>query len=215
MLRTPDGTHDPNLEAGQLLLVPAGCTNEPPGASSKLSIVIGLLAHSVADGLALGAAQLSSLASAAPLPAAPALVASHGSGSGSSLSLVVFFAILLHKFPTAFALSALLARSSTRRFALASLAAFSLAAPVSAVVAFNLLAWAGTGNAAALDWWTGLGLVFSGGTFLFVATAVMKGGAEEEHGDDWKLTEKGKVALVIVGMLIPAGLTELVGAIKH
>ena len=42
----------------------------------------------------------------------------------------------------------------------------------------------------------------------------MKGGAEEEHGDNWKLTEKSKVALVIVGMIIPAVLTELVHSIK-
>ncbi len=231
LLHTPDGRLDDRLEAGQLLLVPAGATNpEAPGASSKLSIVIGLLAHSVADGLALGAAQLSSVSSA------PARDAAHD--SSPSLSLVVFLAILLHKFPTAFALSSLLSRSSTRRFALSSLAAFSLAAPVSAVAAFNVLAWLGTGDARALDWWTGLGvsgtrgatcnprlvtnraffaslqLVFSGGTFLFVATAVMKGGAEEEHGDNWKLTEKKKVGLVILGMVIPGLLTELVHFIK-
>ena len=151
LLHTPDGRVDDQLEAGQLLLVPAGATNpEAPGASSKLSIVIGLLAHSVADGLALGAAQLSSISSS------PAKEAAHD--SSSSLSLVVFFAILLHKFPTAFALSSLLSRSSTRKFALSSLAAFSLAAPVSAVVAFNVLAWLGTGDARALDWWTGLGV---------------------------------------------------------
>jgi len=57
-------------------------------------------------------------------------------------------------------------------------------------------------------------LAFSGGTFLFVATAVLKGEADEERGDDWKLSEKDKVGLVVVGMVIPAVLTELVHFIK-
>ena len=154
VLRTPDGCPDLHLETGELFFVPAGTVGpEAPSASSKASIVIGLLAHSVADGLALGAAQLSSVASA------PSTTTGQGSGAGSaSLSLIVFFAILLHKFPTAFALSSLLSRSSTRRFTIASLAAFALAAPVAALVAFNVLAWIGTGDARALDWWTGLGV---------------------------------------------------------
>lgn len=162
--------------------------------------MVGLLSHSVADGLALGASSLS----------AP----STDSGS-SSLSLIVFLAILLHKFPTAFALSTLLRRSSTPRFTLTSLAAFSLASPLSAVTAFNVLCWMGADSSSTLSWWTGLVLVFSGGTFLFVATTVMKGGAEEEHGEGWQLGEHRKVVYVCLGMLTPALLSELVHYIKQ
>lgn len=116
-------------------------------AGSKFSTTVGLLIHSLADGVALGAS------------------AGH---SHTSLGFVVFAAILVHKAPAAFGLtSVLLKQGFGKRTARAHLLAFSLAAPVGALVTWILVTLLGAGvSGASQMWWTGLVLVFSGGTFL-------------------------------------------------
>lgn len=160
-----------------------------------LSTVLGLLAHSVADGISLGASSSSS-----------------GTGVGetdsNSLDLLIFVAIMLHKGPTAFALSTLLLSSASpapslsssdpldstldrptgtsRRFITTSLFLFSLAAPLSAILTYFIISSlsmfsAEIGDPSAGDveklrgFYTGLVLVFSGGSFLFVANGVLNG----------------------------------------
>ena len=129
------------------------------------------------------------------------------SHSHSSLDLLVFLAIMLHKAPTAFALSSLLLSSScTPTFTRQSLLAFSLAAPVGALITYFLLALIGAGGDG-MGWWTGIVLVFSGGTFLFVATGVMNRENEEEGG----LGKASRMALVVAGMVTPGLLSRVVG----
>jgi zinc transporter 9 len=110
---------------------------------------IGLVIHSCADGIALGAS------STAP---------------STSLSFVIFFAIMLHKAPAAFGLtSVLLKQGLSKRTARTHLAFFSLAAPAGAVLTWAIVHLLGRGRLGGDDglaWTTGWMLLFSGGTFL-------------------------------------------------
>lgn len=110
---------------------------------------IGLVIHACADGIALGAS------STAP---------------STSLSLVIFLAIMLHKAPAAFGLtSVLLKQGVSKRTARTHLAAFSLAAPAGAIATWaivHLLGRSRLGGEDGLAWTTGWVLLFSGGTFL-------------------------------------------------
>lgn len=163
--------------------------------NSSLSTVIGLLAHSLADGISLGAASVSTVP-----------------GSGS-LDLIIFVAIMLHKAPTAFALSSLLIAdtSCSPAFIRKSITAFSFASPVGALATYFLLSTIGVGGEVSMGWWTGMALVFSGGTFLFVATHVMekKEGAKDEASLAMGARMKG--GLVLAGMVTPGLLSRVVG----
>ena len=123
-------------------------TPAPPHRS--LSTTLGLCIHAAADGIALGA--------------------SSSSTSTTSLSLIIFVAIMVHKAPAAFGLtSVLLKQGLGKRGARAHLIIFSLAAPVGAVATWILvraLGGGGQSEPAVMKWWTGVLLLFSGGTFL-------------------------------------------------
>lgn len=195
---------------------------------SSFSTVVGLVAHSIADGISLGA---SSLPTPARAPSSTTAAAAAPSTPSSSLQLVVFIAIMLHKAPTAFALSSLLASSpaNSRTFIRRALLIFSLAAPVGALVTYAILSLlGGSGGSSSTEWYTGLALVFSGGTFLFVATHALR---EQEKREERKqrqaaaaassldeldpppagLGDKARLVLVLVGMVLPATLSRVVG----
>ncbi|KAI5796403.1 ZIP zinc transporter-domain-containing protein [Peziza echinospora] len=144
-------------------------TTSPPSAKS-FSTTTGLVIHAAADGIALGAASTAK--------------------ANLSLSFIIFVAIMLHKGPAAFGLSAvLLKKGLTKRQTRNHLLVFSLAAPVGALITWALigiLAGGGGVNRVSMQWWTGVLLLFSGGTFLYVAMHTMqdveKGhGAHQEH----------------------------------
>ncbi len=91
---------------------------------------------------------------------------------------MVFVAIMLHKAPAAFGLTSVLLRHGlTKRRARAHLVVFSLAAPVMALLTWGLVHVAagrggskspGSGDGGeSTGWWTGIILLFSGGTFLY------------------------------------------------
>ena len=128
-------------------------TSPPPTPASpqrSLSTTLGLCIHSAADGIALGASSTSS--------------------STTSLSLIIFVAIMVHKAPAAFGLtSVLLKQGLGKRGARAHLIFFSLAAPAGAVgtwLVVRALGGGGSAEPALMKWWTGVLLLFSGGTFL-------------------------------------------------
>ncbi|GAA5877684.1 hypothetical protein JCM3774_006641 [Rhodotorula dairenensis] len=200
--------------------------------ASSVSTVLGLVAHSIADGISLGASSLPANT------AHPTATSAAPPAAGSSLQLVVFIAIMLHKAPTAFALASLLASSpaNSRTFIRRALVLFSLAAPLGALATYAVLSLLGGGSGGDghtdTEWYTGLALVFSGGTFLFVATHALReqekreerkqrqaaaaagGSGGGDMGDDPPpryLGQKGRLALVLIGMLLPAVLTRLVG----
>ncbi|MCJ1456505.1 hypothetical protein MMC28_006866 [Mycoblastus sanguinarius] len=136
-------------------------TSPPPTPASpqrSLSTTLGLCIHAAADGIALGA--------------------SSSSTSTTSLSLIIFVAIMVHKAPAAFGLtSVLLKQGLGKRGARAHLVVFSLAAPAGAVgtwVIVRALGGGGSAEPALMKWWTGVLLLFSGGTFLYVAMHTMQ-----------------------------------------
>jgi len=77
---------------------------------------------------------------------------------------------MVHKAPAAFGLtSVLLKQGLGKRGARAHLVVFSLAAPAGAVgtwVVVRALGGGGSAEPALMKWWTGVLLLFSGGTFL-------------------------------------------------
>ncbi|KAJ6155366.1 hypothetical protein N7470_005932 [Penicillium chermesinum] len=119
----------------------------------------GLVIHAAADGIALGA-----------------------SSSDTGLSFIIFLAIMVHKAPASFGLTSILLKQGlSSRTARAHLLIFSLAAPVGALVTFlfvNMVGSSGGDGSSAL-WRTGMLLLFSGGTFLYVAMHTMQ---ENEPG---------------------------------
>ena len=123
---------------------------DSPAPPSSKSTTIGLVIHSLADGIALGAS-------------------SSSSSTQSTLGAIVFVAILIHKAPAAFGLtSVLLKQGLGKRAARGHLLVFSLAAPFGALMTWVLvnLLGGGRGSEGAETWWMGFVLVFSGGTFL-------------------------------------------------
>lgn len=127
-----------------------GSLTPSPRRARSLATTIGLVIHAAADGIAMGAS---------------------ATASDMSLSFVIFFAIMIHKAPAAFGLTAVLLKQGlSKRAARGHLIVFSLAAPVGALTTYMLVTILRGGAAAEGDdsgtWWTGMLLLFSGGTFL-------------------------------------------------
>ncbi|CCD46195.1 similar to ZIP metal ion transporter [Botrytis cinerea T4] len=127
-----------------------------PKQSRSLATTTGLVIHASADGIAMGAS---------------------ASTSNTKLGFIIFIAIMVHKAPAAFGLtSVLLKQGLSKRAARGHLIVFSLAAPFGAITTFLLVNILGGGNieGAKGQWWTGMLLLFSGGTFLYVAMHAMQ-----------------------------------------
>ncbi|KAF3770352.1 hypothetical protein M406DRAFT_35959, partial [Cryphonectria parasitica EP155] len=127
-----------------------------PRQSRSLATTVGLVIHAAADGIAMGASATT---------------------SDMKLGIIIFVAIMVHKAPAAFGLTSLLLRQGlSKRAARGHLMAFSLAAPVGALGSFILVSILGGGNmdGPTGQWWTGMLLLFSGGTFLYVAMHAMQ-----------------------------------------
>ncbi|CAI4227455.1 unnamed protein product [Auanema sp. JU1783] len=113
-----------------------------------ISATIGLVVHAAADGIALGSASTINKA---------------------DVQLIVFIAIMLHKGPAAFGLvSFLLVEKIDIRNIRKHLLVFSLAAPFGAF--FTYLIIQHSGDSLASESSTGMLMLFSAGTFLYVAT---------------------------------------------
>ncbi len=111
--------------------------------SSGRVLAIGLSVHALADGVAIGAAAAS---------------------GETSFSLLVAFAVLVHRVPVALSLGVfLLHQAGGRRSALTGLLLFTLATPVALVLSYLVLDGADESILA-------LVLLFSAGTFIYVAT---------------------------------------------
>ena len=119
-----------------------------PKRARSLATTIGLVIHAAADGIAMGASS---------------------TASDMKLGLIIFVAIMLHKAPAAFGLtSVLLKQGLSKRAARTHLIVFSLAAPVGALATYLLIVLLGGDHVEGEtgQWWTGMLLLFSGGTFL-------------------------------------------------
>ncbi|KKZ66301.1 hypothetical protein EMCG_07965 [[Emmonsia] crescens] len=172
-------------------------------ASQGFSTTTGLVIHAAADGIALGA-----------------------STSNTSLSFIIFLAIMVHKAPASFGLTTVLLRQGlSTRAARGHLLIFSLAAPVGAlltwIVAHTVMA-GHAGDEQATLWRTGMLLLFSAGTFLYVAMHTMQetstttamsrrdssyanGYAAEGRENSQRAAQKSMqdVVATVVGMILP------------
>ncbi|KAF1967752.1 ZIP metal ion transporter-like protein [Bimuria novae-zelandiae CBS 107.79] len=183
-----------NVETPEPLTPLPPHVSKPPRSSAT---TIGLVIHSCADGIALGAS------SSAP---------------STSLSLVIFLAIMLHKAPAAFGMtSVLLKQGFSKRRIQKHLAIFSMAAPAGAVLTWSIVHLLGRnrlGGDDGLAWTTGWVLLFSGGTFLYVAMHSMTEATTSEeqpvingyinhHTSHSSGLSKSDIAFVLTGMLVP------------
>ncbi|KAI0911921.1 Zinc/iron permease [Ustulina deusta] len=139
-----------------------GSLTPTPKQSRSLATTTGLVIHAAADGIAMGASV---------------------SSPDKKLGLVVFIAIMVHKAPAAFGLtSVLLKQGLSKRAARGHLIVFSLASPFGAWLTFILVSFLGGGGQGEVSqWWTGMLLLFSAGTFLYVAMHAMQEGESLSH----------------------------------
>ncbi|KAG7275665.1 hypothetical protein CRUP_009631 [Coryphaenoides rupestris] len=126
---------------------------------------LGLIIHTAADGVALGAAVAS---------------------PNMAVQIIVFVAVIMHKAPAAFAMvSFLLHVGVDKKLIQGHLLAFSAAAPIFAIATFFILTASSESSQHRLTA-TAVGMLFSGGTFLYVATVhvlpeVGAGPAHHQH----------------------------------
>ncbi|KAH7144035.1 Zinc/iron permease [Dactylonectria macrodidyma] len=144
-----------------------GSLTPTPRRARSLATTTGLVIHAAADGIAMGASSTT---------------------TDMKLGLIIFVAIMIHKAPAAFGLTALLLKQGlSKRAARGHLIIFSLAAPVGALVTWLVITLLGAAGHDGDHWWTGMLLLFSGGTFLYVAMHAMQEdgnshGHSHEHG---------------------------------
>ncbi|EHB11590.1 Zinc transporter ZIP9 [Heterocephalus glaber] len=166
-------------------------TDDPETArpsSSKITTTLGLVVHAAADGVALGAA---------------------ASTSQTSVQLIVFVAIMLHKAPAAFGLVSFLMHAGLERNRIRKhLLVFALAAPVMSMVTYLGLSKSSKEALSEVNA-TGVTMLFSAGTFLYVATVHVLpevGGMGHSHKPDGaggRGFSRLEVAALVLGCLIP------------
>jgi len=156
---------------------------------------LGLVVHAAADGVALGAAATT---------------------NQTDVEMIVFLAIMLHKAPASFGLVTYLLHEGLERGRVRKhLLVFSLAAPSAAIVTFLMLM---AGGRESLDTFsaTGIAMLFSAGTFLYVATVhvlpeVTNIGHGHSHGGggggDKGGFSKSELFMLILGAIMPLFLT--------
>ncbi|XP_008281695.1 zinc transporter ZIP9 isoform X2 [Stegastes partitus] len=117
--------------------------------SVHITATLGLVIHAAADGFALGAAVATDQV---------------------TVQVIVFFAVILHKAPAAFGLVSFLMHAGLeKKYIQGHLLAFSAAAPIFAITTYFILHASGSSSQNQLST-TGVGMLFSAGTFLYVAT---------------------------------------------
>ncbi|MED6247978.1 hypothetical protein ATANTOWER_022967 [Ataeniobius toweri] len=116
---------------------------------AHITATLGLVIHAAADGFALGAATATGQV---------------------TVQVIVFFAVILHKAPAAFGLVSFLMHVGLEKKDIQGhLLAFSAAAPVVAISTYFILDATGNSSQSQMSA-TGVGMLFSAGTFLYVAT---------------------------------------------
>nr|XP_040034303.1 zinc transporter ZIP9 [Gasterosteus aculeatus aculeatus] len=114
-----------------------------------ITATLGLVIHAAADGFAVGAAVATDQV---------------------TVQVIVFLAVILHKAPAAFGLVSFLMHAGLeKKYIQGHLLAFSAAAPILAVTTYFILRASGSSSQSQLRA-TGVGMLFSAGTFLYVAT---------------------------------------------
>ncbi|XP_006462517.1 hypothetical protein AGABI2DRAFT_193646 [Agaricus bisporus var. bisporus H97] len=169
-----------------------GSTTLISAKQRAIPFTFGLILHGIADGCALGVSAIETTSSE--------------SESISSLSVIVFLALLFHKAPTSVAFSiALLNTSLPRHECRKYLAIFAASTPLGAIATYFLLSFLGFADNTQL---AGSGLLVSGGTFLYVATVLQPMSHQPDSQD---INPKLRLGLVVIGTLTPFMLGLLIG----
>ena len=137
-------------------------------------ITLGLIIHSMADGMALGSACAS---------------------DEISLEISIFIALFLHKGPMAFALTSLLQKQGIPKIKVRNhLLIFSLTSPIATFITYLLLSLIKV----QAQWISNI-LIFSAGTFIYVATlhVIPEVLPENRHVD------RNTFIFLLIGILIP------------
>lgn len=158
----------------------------------KSTATIGLVVHAAADGVALGAAV---------------------STSKTEVEMIVFIAIMLHKAPAAFGLTTFLLHEGFERNRIRKhLLMFATAAPLLALLTFFGLSQSSKEVLSSVNG-TGIAMLFSAGTFLYVATVhvlpeIEHWSSSSSDSSDQGRSENGKLQrtdlfLLVCGILAP------------
>ncbi|KAF8158172.1 ZIP-like iron-zinc transporter [Crassisporium funariophilum] len=159
------------------------------GRERAFALLLGLSIHGLADGLALGVANL----------------AKSATGATNTLSFVVFLALILHKAPTSLAfMTSIISTNFPRPECKKYLAIFSASTPLSAIASYSAFSFFGGGDKGDL---TGIALLVSGGTFLYVATVLQPVSNHSPHPGDMR--PASRVLCIAIGMFIPLTLSAL------
>ncbi|TBU61828.1 Zinc/iron permease [Dichomitus squalens] len=154
-------------------------------------LTLGLAVHAFVDGIAMGSAALSASGT------------DENSGP-SRLFIAVFLALVVHKAPTALALTtSLLSMSLPVAECKRHLAIFSSTTPIATLLSYAVLSFFGGSGGA----WQGTALLFSGGTFLYVAT-VLQPALAHPH-DDGVDGCRRKLLILLAGIATPYLITAL------
>jgi len=155
-------------------------SQSPDSKNKGTTATIGLVVHAAADGIAMGAA---------------------ASTDRSDLQVIVFLAIMLHKAPAAFGLVSFLIHEGIEKRQLKKhLLIFALAAPVLTILTYLFLDKSDKDMLADANA-TGIAMLFSAGTFLYVATVHVL--PEITHSDTGGRLSKFDVFVMVVGSMLP------------
>ncbi|KAF9533102.1 ZIP-like iron-zinc transporter [Crepidotus variabilis] len=169
----------------------ANGSHKAPSSSGEnrqraFALLLGLVIHGAADGIALGVANVQQ------------------DGISSALSFIVFLALILHKAPTSLAFTtSLLATSLPRPECKKYVAIFSSSTPLAAI--FSYLVFTAFGGEQ--DGLAGMALLVSGGSFLYVATVLQPVSHHSPAPGD--IMPSARVVLITIGMLVPLILSSL------
>lgn len=161
---------------------------------AKTPLTVGLLLHSAVDGIALAL----SFAKA------------------DTLGVLFFVVIIVHKLPTAFSLTTLLAEQMPKLFVTVHLAVFSLITPATALMTYVVVLFTDISDLA-----IGILLIFSAGTFLYIVTHVMlevlketppsSGDSDDTFAPCRAPLTSLELLLAAVGMVVPVLMSLLGG----
>lgn len=183
--------HDGGPHTGYQILTPAP-HDVADAAGTAFPLTFGLVVHGLADGLALGVSSLST----------------DTSGGDSRLPIVVFLALLIHKAPTSFALTtSLLATSIPRAKCKKHLAVFSASTPAGAIASYMIFSFLGNGDSG----WTGVALLVSGGTFLYVATVLQPVSHHSDVPAAGEIRPLTRVLFISLGIFAPFLMNAVLG----
>lgn len=166
---------------------PMNQTSSNPKAAAntiKVTPTLGLVIHAAADGIALGAAATT---------------------THRDVEMIIFLAIMLHKAPAAFSLVVFLLHRGLKHSTIRRhLLAFSLSAPLAALLTYFGLSQSGK-EALRQNNATGIAMLFSAGTFLYVATVHVM--PELVHN---RLLTPKELIFLVGGAFLPILLAEAV-----